>query len=378
MSLITRWGMCLGLALQACASTYRPAIPAPAASAPAGAVDVTLFLIGDAGAPAAAPSGEPVLTALRSQVALAPSPAVVFLGDNIYPDGMPESSSGDRREAERRLTEQLRVIQLTGARGFFVAGNHDWSGGSSGGRAAVLRAEAFITAANAQAALLPGGGCPGPAIVDIGTSVRLIAIDSQWWLQRNDPSAACPAESPDEVVAALQKAGQNASGRVVIVVAHHPLRSGGPHGGHFGWQAHLFPLRAWKSWAWLPLPVIGSIYPVARMNGVSSQDASSGAYHRMVAALDTALLQIRALVYAAGHDHALQVIGGTNARFLLVSGAGIYGHGARVVALDSTRYARRASGFMRLDVLRDRRVRLGVTVVDEAGRGTEEFSLWLQ
>jgi hypothetical protein len=241
-----------------------------------------------------------------------------------------------------------------------------------------LRAEAFITAATAQAAMLPGGGCPGPAIVDIGTSLRLIAIDSQWWLQRNDTTADCPTGSPDDVVTALQAAGQNAAGRVVIVAAHHPLRSGGPHGGHFGWQAHVFPLRALKSWLWLPLPVIGSIYPIARMNGISSQDASSGAYHRMASALDTAMLQIRALVYAAGHDHGLQVIGGPNARFLLVSGAGTYGHDSRIVALDSTRYVRRAGGFMRLDVLRDRRVRLGVTVVDEAGRGTEEYSLWLQ
>jgi hypothetical protein len=378
VSRIARWAPLLGLALQACAPTYRPATPAPAAAAPGDAVDVTLFLIGDAGAPAAASAGEPVLTALRTQVAVAPAPTIVYLGDNIYPRGMPDSSSGDRREAERRLGAQLQVVQLTAARGIFVPGNHDWSGGSNAGRAAVLRAEAFITAANAEVAMLPGGGCPGPAIVDIGTSLRLIAIDSQWWLQRNDPGADCLIKSPDDVVTALQTAGQSAAGRVVIVVGHHPLRSGGPHGGHFGWEAHLFPLRAWKSWLWLPLPVIGSIYPIARMNGVSSQDASSGAYHRMAAALDTALLQIHALVYAAGHDHGLQVIGGTNGRFLLVSGAGIYGHGARIVALDSTRYVRRAGGFMRLDVLRDRRVRLGVTVVDEAGRGSEEFSLWLQ
>jgi hypothetical protein len=94
--------------------------------------------------------------------------------------------------------------------------------------------------------------------------------------------------------------------------------------------------------------------------------------------MDSALAPARPLVYAAGHDHGLQVIGGTSARYLLVSGAGTYGHLSRVTALDSTRFARLASGFMRLEVLRDRRARLAVTVVDEAGRGTEAFALWLQ
>src|SRR2546426_3412173 len=48
----------------------------------------------------------------------------------------------------------------------------------------------------------------------------------------------------------------------------------------------------------------------------------------------------RSLIYAAGHDHALQVITGTSARYELVSGAGTFGHLDRVTALDSTRFAR--------------------------------------
>lgn len=117
---------------------------------------------------------------------------------------------------------------------------------------------------------------------------------------------------------------------------------------------------------------------MARANGVSSQDAPSSTYQRMAAALDSVLSEFRPLVFAAGHDHALQVIAGTSARYLLVSGAGNYGRSKPVSWLDSTRYARQANGFMRLDVLRDKRTRLTVTVVDEKGRGTEAFGLWLQ
>jgi hypothetical protein len=374
----------LGLGSQGCGTGGRAAATgAPVPEAPAAEIEVTLFLIGDAGAPVAPPDSEPVLTALRGAAAAAPHPVIVFLGDNLYPHGMPDSTAPDRPEAERRLNEQLRVPRASGARAIFVPGNHDWDRHSDDGWETVRREEAFIAAApGARSVLLPGGGCPGPAVVDLGTVARLVVLDTQWWLQAGpkpeDPASSCPADSPREVVDSLRAAVGGAGGRVVVVVAHHPLESGGPHGGHFGWQHHLFPLRAVKSWLWVPLPLVGSLYPISRESGISSQDASSAAYRRMRAALDSAIAPSRPLVYAAGHDHGLQVIGGTSTRYVLVSGAGTYGHLSRVAALDSTRFARLASGFMRLEVLRDRRARLAVTVVDESGRAVEAFALWLQ
>ena len=57
----------LGIGVQACGPA-RPANAAPgtAPPAPPAEIDVSLFLIGDAGAPAAPPDSEPVLMALRA------------------------------------------------------------------------------------------------------------------------------------------------------------------------------------------------------------------------------------------------------------------------------------------------------------------------
>jgi len=209
-----------------------------------------------------------------------------------------------------------------------------------------------------------------------------VVADTQWWLQDgpkpHDPGSSCPTDSDREVVDSLRAALRTALDRRVVVLAHHPLESGGPHGGHFGWKDHVFPLRAVKSWLWIPLPLIGSAYPIAREEGISSQDTPSAAYRRMRIAFDSAFAGFRPLIYASGHDHALQVIAGTSARYLLVSGAGTFGHLDRVTALDSTRFARSASGFMRVEFLHDGRARLSVTVVDDAGRGREAFALWLE
>jgi len=373
----------LGIGPQACGHA-RPvsAAPAVAPAAPPAEIETTLFLIGDAGAPAAPPDSEPVLVALRVAASAAPHPFIVFLGDNVYPAGMPDSAAPRRRVAERVLTQQLRVLQASGARGVFVPGNHDWDSMQPGGWDAIRRQERFIAAAGGSA-LLPAGGCPGPAVVDVGAVVRLVALDSQWWLQDGPKpqgtTSSCPAASEgaviDSVRAALRAAGQ----RVVVVAAHHPPASGGVHGGHFGWQDHIFPLRNIKSWLWIPLPIIGSVYPIARAQGISNQDIPSRAYTRMRLALDSAFAGAPTppLIYAAGHEHTLQVIAGTSTRYVLVSGTGTFGHVERVTALDSTRFARSASGFMRVEFLRDGRARLGVMTVDRAGSATEEFGLWL-
>jgi len=348
-------------------------------------IDVTLFLIGDAGRPAAPPDSEPVFMALRAAAASAPHPVIVFLGDNAYPSGMPDSTAPNRAKAERTLLQALGVLRASGARGFFVPGNHDWDSMQPGGWEAILRQERFIAAAGGGPGLLPAGGCPGPAVRDFGTVVRLVALDTQWWLQDGPkpqgPTSSCPAATEGAVIDSVRAALRTAGKRDVVVVAHHPLVSGGAHGGHFGWQDHVFPLRNINPWLWIPLPLIGSAYPIARVEGISRQDIPSRAYGRMLVALDSAFAgappSVPPLVYAAGHEHTLQVIAGTSARYVLVSGAGTFGHIDHVMALDSTRFARSASGFMRVEFLRDGRARLGVIIVDRGGSATEEFGLWL-
>jgi hypothetical protein len=217
--------------------------------------------------------------------------------------------------------------------------------------------------------------------VDVDQAVRLVALDTEWWLHDGpkpvDRSTGCATSSGVEVVDSLRAALRSAGRRAVVVIAHHPLESGGPHGGHFGWQDHVFPLRELKPWLWIPLPLLGSAYPIARESGINSQDVSSGAYRRMRTAFDSAFAGSPPLIYAAGHDHGLQVITGGGVRYLLVSGAGIFGHRDRVIALDSTRFVRSASGFMRVEFLRDRRARLSVTIVDRYGGAAEAFALWL-
>ena len=165
---------------------------------------------------------------------------ILFLGDNIYEDGLPVEDSKGYEEAERRLWAQLGVVKASGAHGIFIPGNHDWADGKKGGWAAVLRQEQYVNEAlgRVEPSFLPRGGRPGPEKVD-QDGLRIIALDSQWWLHRDDDKP-----TGTRVTERLRGLLQERGGREAIVVAHHPLATHGSHGGFFDWRDHLFPLAS--------------------------------------------------------------------------------------------------------------------------------------
>ena len=363
--------LCLFLVSPGC----RAAPPAGVPSVPDGEVDVRIFLAGDAGWPD--PAFEPLLASLALEVGRDPARSVViFLGDNIYPSGMPAAGSADRIRAEGKPAAQIETVLSAGAeRVFFMAGNHDWRSGLEG----VIEEDRFTDAGGkGRARLLPRGGCPGPESERLGKAVDIVAVDTQWLL--NDPAdsaGGCSHASRDEVFAALGERLADGGGRLTLLLGHHPVLSGGVHSGNFGWEDHIFPLRNIHSSLWVPLPILGSLYPLSRRAFPSPQDLRSPRYRRMRKDLQAALGDHPPLAYISGHDHSLQVLrdGGI---FYLVSGGGIYGNTTPVTAIPETLFAEEASGFIKIDVLIDLRARLAVYRTDGTGRAEEVYSLWLR
>ena len=244
-------------------------------------IRASVFLIGDAGAPRV--GGEPVLRALESLLPSAPaSSVVVFLGDNIYPRGLPGPGDPDEPEAVRRLTAQ--VVLSSHVPVVFVPGNHDWDkSGREGWERIQRQGRLVVELSGGRAQVLPSGGCPGPVRLDVDTGLRLILLDTEWWLHPGAKPAegsTCPQDAEAEVIAALQDELREADGRQVIVVGHHPLLTRGPHGGYFPLVDHIFPLRNLVSWLYVPLPVLGSHYPLVRSRPGSSKSIRNGAATR--------------------------------------------------------------------------------------------------
>jgi len=311
---------------------YRTVLPAE----PTGRLDAVLYLVGDAGD--ANPARDDVLAALsRDLDAVAgdgsPQILVAFLGDNIYDQGLPAEPSGQDLD---KLAGQVQALgDHTDVRGVFLPGNHDWANGASfsDGRAAIERQIEWVDRASAgqDVAFLPDDGCPGPVSLDLGENVRLVFIDTEWLLRKPELRCGSANEFYGRLTGQLREAGD----RRVVVLAHHPLVSGGPHGGNVA-----------------PLEKGPFVYYLSRKSGAAIQDLSSRRYSAVVRQIRDAIAAsgVRPLALAAGHEHTLQVVGmsGPDAPwYQLVSGAG--SKSERSKWIPGMRFATDGYGFMRVD-----------------------------
>ena len=324
-------------------------------------IETSLFLIGDAGEQDPREVGAP-LDSLTVQASVAPERSlIVFLGDNVYPNGIPVEGSAEWADARRRLEAQILAVPR-GAHGIFVPGNHDWAEGTPFGLYAVRLEEQAIRslASGRDVRMLPGNACPGPVTVDVGR-LRMILLDTQWWLHDyivRDSATHCPTRIADVTAALRENIRQwnEAPDRVVVVGGHHPMMTGGEHGAYCGLTG-----------------------PFRRL-GRRSQDIISTMNQAMRDSMESAFAIHPPLVYAAGHDHNLQVLrGGQNVKYLLVSGAGSPSKASCAVRLRESYYtSQHRSGFMRLDIMRGSGVLLRVYRYDSRGAGGLSYSHWLE
>lgn len=310
----------------------------------------SIFLIGDAGEP----KENPVLTLLKSEVDQVEHPAtVVFLGDNIYPKGLPPVGHPLRQEAEKAIDGQIESVQSFKGHKIFIPGNHDWAQGGKEGLDWLGLQEQYVEAAFDSADVwLPSRGCPGPIEVPLNDKITIIVMDTQWFLQRqNKPTTGsdCNASTGEEVAARFQDALRRNENKKVLVVSHHPMFTYGIHGGVFSAKDHIFPLTASKSLSnfYLPLPVIGSIYPLYRKWFGNIQDTSHPFYRQFRDPMVTLMKSHPDVIHAAGHEHALEHIKKDGLNYI-VSGAGSKNN-AHVKQKGDALFAENTMGYARLD-----------------------------
>ncbi|GAB3823546.1 metallophosphoesterase [Pontibacter rugosus] len=316
------WAAILCFFVSACVST-EPYYSPEALSweqekpAPGNKVQYSVFLIGDVGAPDLE-NGEPPLLFMRRQMEEAgATSATIFLGDNVYMNGLPAPDKYDREISEKRLNAQLDILKGYPGEKYMIPGNHDWNHSGRGGLEAVTREQRYVNEYLTDENIVvggdfyvPGDGCPGPYEVKLSDDLVLIALDSEWWLHPFDrpygDNSSCGASTEEELLVQLEDIIEKNQGSDILVVGHHPLITRGEHGGFFTLRDHLFPLTMLRDWMYLPLPAIGSIYPFARKYGGILQDIPHPRYQAYINGLLNIFKKYDNITYAAGHEHALE------------------------------------------------------------------------
>ncbi|WP_420580317.1 metallophosphoesterase [Reichenbachiella sp.] len=282
-----------------------------------------VFLIGDAGEPALAKEN---LSLLRDQLSSAGKDAtLIFLGDNIYPKGLPPQGHPHRKEAEEKLKLQFDITKNFQGRTIVIPGNHDWAKGQKEGWTHVNEQEKFVKKYfDSKKVFYPKNAEPGPEEIKLAEGLYLIVFDMQWILHAwEKPLESDPLNKtePTDVLVDISSLLEKHKNDHVILASHHPIYSYGPHGGKFPFKAHLFPLTELNKNLYIPIPIVGSIYPGYRATAGSIQDIPHPEYKTIRNSLEVLLQQYPNTIYAAGHEHSLQHIRKDGVNYV-VSGSG--------------------------------------------------------
>ncbi|NND07491.1 MAG: BamA/TamA family outer membrane protein [Saprospiraceae bacterium] len=330
----------------------------------------TTFLIGDAGGSAEGKPA-PTLVALRVDLQkLGEKSSVIFLGDNMYPDGMPRKEDPERANALFALEQQLAVLEDYEGQGIVIPGDHDWRQGLAG----LKRQEKYVKKyLDDDDVFLPRDGCAGPELIELNDGLSLIILDSEWWLRdwNEEPeiNAECEVHTREELIRDFTGLLKKNRDKDIIVAFHHPLFTYGYHGGYFSIMDHLFPFTNLIKGLYLPLPIVGSLYPLLRANAGVKQDNSYQPFKEFKQQILAATRDFENLIFVAGHEHNLQYIERDHP--YIISGSGSkstpFGKGKNL------KFGAAELGFAAIEQYADGRLELVFYTVDQQGDKNKRY-----
>lgn len=285
--------------------------------------------------------------------------AIILLGDNIYPKGMPDLDDKHREQSENILAIQLDLLDGYQGSAFIIPGNHDWSKGTKDGLHKTINQELFVEDyTQNENIFVPHLGCPGPIEVPLDDDLALILMDTQWALHPWDKPKSqegCQVNDVTEMLDLLEDVLNRNRDKKIIVAGHHPMITYGIHGGRTNWKDHIFPLTAASPGLYIPLPVIGSLFPIYRKYFGSLQDTANPKYHAFRSKMISLMENYPNVIYAAGHEHNLQYNYKDSVHYI-VSGAGVKQTFAR--QKQYSEYAEQTTGYARVDFMQNGDVNL--------------------
>jgi hypothetical protein len=270
-------------------------------------VKYTVYLLGGLGD--ARDSAGEVLRLWKAHTATSGSDhATVFLSEHVYENGLPEEGNSLRKEAEKKIDAQLDYLKDDKGKLVFVAGDHDLQEGKKRERISAERTRDYVESKlNRKDLFLPDNGCPGPSEVTLVDDWVLVPVNTEWWLQDKDErNKRCEPDDEDEVTDEVKDVIDNNQRKNILVVGHHPFLNVGNQGGYFSLRQHVFPLTDWCKFLYLPLPFVGSLYPIYRAGIGTRHDFAYPPNRKMRRAFLSAFAGYGNVVYASGHEHSFQ------------------------------------------------------------------------
>jgi predicted MPP superfamily phosphohydrolase len=297
-----------------------------------------IYLLGDAGYLKNGNTSE-AINALNEQIKNSKKEDVLlFLGDNIYPKGMPKSKQDANREkAELSLQAQLKVAKNFKGKVIFIPGNHDWYSGVDGLR----EQEKMVDNVLGKNSFQPEDGCP-LASYEISDSIIIIAVDSEWYITDWDKHPKindnCEIKTRLKFMEEFKSLVNKNQGKTIILAIHHPLESNGNHGGQYAFNQYGLPILN------IPINVI------RRTSGAAASDLNFPLYRELSNKITTILQEYKEnVIVVSGHEHNLQYLIHKNIP-QIISGSGSKINSVRHFKNDEITFGYAGLGFAILNI----------------------------
>lgn len=318
---------------------------------PAGEPLWEVLLMGDAGDSTLVPWHKTLAMAADMATEKPDQTSVVMLGDNIYffgyPNLAPEQTAYDQEQLELidRLNAQLQVARRSGAELFLVPGNHDWYAEQVDTQAEHILAYAQEHGASVSLQPWVKDEQPLPEVVH-RAGLSIIFIDTQWLITAEQAGF-------DEAIRHLKRLLARTlvehPDNLILATGHHPIQTMGPHAQYYTSRGYAFFMA------------------LAGLFSDPVQDTHNPPYQRLIKGLNDAFTVDSKLIYAAGHEHSLQIFEALStpsskatasttatlkigADYQLVSGAAHHNKVSGVGHNDNTLFAVSTEGLMKLSV----------------------------
>src|SRR5690606_33897912 len=253
-----------------------------------------------------------------------------------------------------------------GATIYFIAGNHDWDKSGVDGLAKIKAQEAFLKGiGDDKIRFVPTAGTLGPFVEMLTDSIVTILYDSEFWLFPHHEAGLLPEieKEKQRFLFSLDSIAKVHKDKKLLVLCHHPMKSYGEHSLKFSVSEHLFPLRRFWKGLYIPLPVVGSVYPLLRSTAFrTAEDLKHPTYRELIQSVTKVLQDHPQVIYISGHDHGLQFI--QDERFTQV----ISGSGAKTSHISKAKdlhYKHGQQGFAVMDFLQNGQIRVSFYIVDQ-------------
>ena len=282
-------------------------------------IERTFYLVGDAGI--SPPNGmSDGLTIFKNYLKEHPSKKeyyTIFLGDNIYDNGMPPKGNPERKYSEHYMDAQFQSVDGFKGQTYFIPGNHEWY---FSGLSGVKREEEYVEKNLGANSFQPSNGCPLQTF-SVTDDIELIIIDTQWYLEdwNTDPNINkdCEIKTREKFFIEIANELEKNKNKTIVFAMHHPMFTNGTHGGYFALQKHFFPTQSK-----FPVPILSSlVVQIRSQGGVSVQDRYNELYNKLMNRLGELAKKHGRVVFTSGHEHTLQYVEENGLR-QIVSGSG--------------------------------------------------------